>query len=67
MTRTIINGIVRLIADEDKWLTNGETNSKKVFVGVNCSENEWREVDEPVTAEDVTAEEIAAAIEEAMA
>ena len=48
MTREIIDGIVRLTADEDKWLTNGITNSKQVYIGRLCSEDDWREVNSPI-------------------
>ena len=53
MTRDIIDGIVVLSADEDKWLTNGETNSKRVYIGSACRESEWHEVDEPVYDEEL--------------
>lgn len=61
MTREIVDGIVVLSADEDKWLTNGETNSKRVYVGKNCSESEWREVDEPIEPEEYSDEDKAEA------
>lgn len=53
MTRDVVNGIVRLRPDAGKWLTNGETNSKQVFIGKNCSEGEWIEVDEPIDTEEI--------------
>ena len=56
MTREIIDGVVRLTADADKWLTNDETNSKQVYIGKNCLESDWREVDDPVDFEKSAAE-----------
>lgn len=35
-----------LTADEGKWLTNGDTYSKKVWLGVNDSPSNWSEVDD---------------------
>lgn len=58
MTREIVDGIVRLTADGDKWLTNEETNSKQVYIGKNCSESDWREVDTPVDTDEPTTEEL---------
>lgn len=63
MTRDVVNGVVRLTADNGMWLTNGETNSKQVYIGKNCSEKDWSEVDEPVESTAVTADEIASALE----
>lgn len=54
MTREIINGVVRLTADSEKWLTNGSTNSKQVYIGRLCNESDWTEVEEPINIEEVT-------------
>ena len=35
-----------LTAEEGKWLTNGETYSKQVWLGVNDSPSNWQEVEE---------------------
>lgn len=35
-----------LTAAEGKWLTNGSTYSKQVWLGVNDSPDNWREVEE---------------------
>lgn len=42
-----------LTADEGKWLTNGQTYSQKVWLGINDSPNNWHEVDES-EAEELT-------------
>ena len=34
----------RLIADDDKWLTNGETIGKTVHLSVNDSVENWHEI-----------------------
>lgn len=33
-----------LEAEEGMWLTNGETISKKVYLGINDSPENWREI-----------------------
>lgn len=38
--------IITLEADEGKVLTNGETYSTKVYLGINDSPENWREVPE---------------------
>ena len=38
--------ITVLEAEKGKWLTNGETFSTKVYLGINDSPLNWREVDE---------------------
>lgn len=35
-----------LTADEGKWLTNGQTYSQQVWLGINDSPNNWHEVHE---------------------
>ena len=45
-------GIRVLTPGEEKYLTNGETYSTKVYLGKNASPNEWREVDEIPAEED---------------
>ena len=35
-----------LIPDEGKWLTNGNTYSKKVWLGTKDSLENWNEIDE---------------------
>ena len=45
--------IVTLEADEGKMLTNGEIYSSQVYLGVNDSPENWREINE----EDVPDEE----------
>ena len=30
----------------DNWLTNGETFSKKVYLGINANKNDWWEITE---------------------
>ncbi len=47
----IIEGNV-LTADEGKVLTNGETYSKQVWLGVNDSPSNWQEVDEDQVPEE---------------
>lgn len=34
----------RIIADADKWLTNGDTTGKTVILGINDSAENWREI-----------------------
>ena len=46
-----------LTADEGKWLTNGDTYSKQVWLGVNDSPSNWSEVDYNPDEEDFSAEE----------
>ena len=38
--------IKRITADEGKWLTNGETYSKEVFLGKNDTPSNWHEITE---------------------
>ena len=40
-------------ADEGKILTNGETFSKKVFLGKLDTPDNWREIDEADLPEDI--------------
>jgi hypothetical protein len=42
-----------LTADEGKWLTNGQTYSQQVWLGINDSPSNWHEVDES-EAEELT-------------
>lgn len=56
------NGLRILYPDEGKILTNGVVYSDSVYLAVNASENNWREVtrdeiDETDMAEELTAEE----------
>jgi hypothetical protein len=41
-----------LTADEGKWLTNGQTYSQQVWLGINDSPSNWREIDESEVPED---------------
>lgn len=41
-----------LTADEGKWLTNGQTYSQQVWLGVRDSVNNWQEVDESEVPEE---------------
>jgi hypothetical protein len=41
-----------LTADEGKWLTNGQTYSQQVWLGINDSPSNWHEVDESEVPED---------------
>ena len=34
----------RIIADADKWLTNGDTTGKTVILGTNDSTENWWEI-----------------------
>lgn len=34
----------RLIADDEMWLTNGETIGKTVHLGINDSAENWHEI-----------------------
>ena len=45
MISYIENGIHILEPENDLWLTNGETYSKKVFLGKNANESDWEEVE----------------------
>lgn len=38
--------ITTLEPDDGKWLTNGETFSKKVYLGKNDSPDNWQEITE---------------------
>lgn len=42
-----------LTADEGKWLTNGQTYSQQVWLGINDSPSNWHEVNES-EAEELT-------------
>lgn len=46
-----INGNI-LTPDEGKWLTNGQTYSRQVWLGVRDSVENWHEVDESEVPED---------------
>ena len=39
----IINGNI-LQADDGKWLTNGDTFGKTVYLGINDSADNWHEI-----------------------
>lgn len=41
-----------LTADEGKWLTNGQTYSQQVWLGINDSPSNWHEVDESEVPEE---------------
>jgi hypothetical protein len=42
---------ITLVADEGKWLTNGETYGKQVTLAVGASADDWHEIsDEEYTA-----------------
>lgn len=41
-----------LTADEGKWLTNGQTYSQQVWLGVRDSVENWHEVDESEVPEE---------------
>ena len=38
--------IKRITANKGKWLTNGETFSKEVFLGTNDKAENWHEITE---------------------
>lgn len=65
MTIEIVNGITVLTSDEDKFLTNGDTYSQKVYLGKNDSPDNWCEVDE-IPSEEVTAEQALAELVEVL-
>jgi hypothetical protein len=46
MTPIEIDGVTVLLADEGKYLTNGETYGTKVWLGVNDIVSNWYETDE---------------------
>lgn len=47
-----------LTADEGKWLTNGQTYSQQVWLGVRDSIENWHEVDESEVPGEWKGEEI---------
>lgn len=60
MTTEIINGMTVLTPSEDKYLTNGDTYSQRVYLGKNASADDWQEVDsipDETDDPDLTAEE----------
>lgn len=60
MTTEIINGMTVLTPSEDKYLTNGDTYSRRVYLGKNASADDWQEVDsipDETDDPDLTAEE----------
>ncbi len=38
--------LIKITASEGKWLTNGDTYSKEVYLGVNDSVDNWHEITE---------------------
>ena len=52
----------KITADEGKPLTNGETYSKQVYLGIHDAPENWREIpDEDVPEDDSTVEDKAEA------
>lgn len=43
MTKTKIN-LFEYKADDGKWLTDGETYAKVVYLAVNADESVWKEI-----------------------
>ena len=43
MEKTIIE-LTKVTATEGMWLTNGETYSKEIYLGVNDSIDNWHEI-----------------------
>ena len=46
MTKEVWHGITVLVADDGAWITDGETFSKRVYLGKNADENDWRDASE---------------------
>lgn len=44
MTRAIIDGIIVLRPDDGMVLTNGETVTTEVWLGINDSPDNWHEI-----------------------
>lgn len=44
MKLEIINNIRVITPDDGMWITNGDTFSDKVYLGVNADINEWSEI-----------------------
>lgn len=38
--------LIKIEADKDKTLTNGEVYSKEVYLGINDSVENWNEIDD---------------------
>ncbi len=43
MEKTMIE-LIKLTASEGMTLTNGETYGKEIYLGINDSESNWREI-----------------------
>jgi hypothetical protein len=52
-----VNGQKRLVADDGKWLTDGNRYTKMVTVGKRGGVEKWEEVDEEDVPENVIANE----------
>lgn len=44
MKTSDLNIVILEPSNPENWLTNGETYSKKVYLGRNDSESNWREI-----------------------
>lgn len=44
--KTITVELIKLEADTDKTMTNGEVYSKEVYLGINDSVENWNEIDD---------------------
>lgn len=50
---------ITLVADEGKWLTNGETYGKQVTLAVGASADDWHEITDEEYNAIQAAEEVA--------
>lgn len=55
MKTSDLNIVILEPSNSENWLTNGDTFSKKVYLGKNDSERNWREI---TNAEKEQAEEV---------